>query len=97
MKAKKKTALISGNFNILHPGHLRLFQFAKENADTLIVAVTENSAPGVTIPQSLRAEALMGLKSVDKVLEITDGLETTIRQIAPDIIIKGKEFASRKP
>ena len=38
----------------------------------------------------------MGLKSVDKVLEITDGLETTIRQIAPDIIIKGKEFASRE-
>jgi bifunctional ADP-heptose synthase (sugar kinase/adenylyltransferase) len=34
-----KIAFISGNFNVLHPGHLRLINFAKENADILIVSV----------------------------------------------------------
>ena len=26
---KKKKVFITGNFNILHPGHIRLFKFAK--------------------------------------------------------------------
>ena len=34
-----KTIFISGNFNILHPGHLRLLRFARELGEELIVAV----------------------------------------------------------
>jgi len=28
-----KTVFVSGSFNVLHPGHLRLFRFAKECGD----------------------------------------------------------------
>ena len=35
---KNKTALVHGNFNIIHPGHLRILKFAKDCADKLIVA-----------------------------------------------------------
>lgn len=38
---KKKIAFISGYFNILHPGHMRLFKFAREHAEQLIVCVLE--------------------------------------------------------
>ena len=34
-----KKVFISGNFNILHPGHIRLFKFAKECGDKVIVGV----------------------------------------------------------
>jgi len=34
-----RTVFVSGNFNVLHPGHLRLLRFAKEYGDRLIVAV----------------------------------------------------------
>ena len=34
-----KKVFISGNFNILHPGHIRLFKFAKEIGAYLIVGV----------------------------------------------------------
>ena len=30
-----KTVFISGNFNILHPGHIRLFKFAKKILNTI--------------------------------------------------------------
>jgi len=30
---------ISGNFNILHPGHIRLFKFARECGDKVIIGI----------------------------------------------------------
>ena len=36
---KKKKVLVSGNFNVIHPGHIRLLRFAKERGDILIVAL----------------------------------------------------------
>ena len=38
-KRKHKTCFISGKFNVVHPGHLRLFRHAKEIADELVVGV----------------------------------------------------------
>ena len=34
-----RTVFVSGNFNVLHPGHLRLLRFAKEYGELLIVRV----------------------------------------------------------
>jgi cytidyltransferase-like protein len=38
----KKVAFVYGNFNIFHPGHLRLLKFAKESSDYLIVGVNSD-------------------------------------------------------
>ena len=35
----KNAVFISGAFNVVHPGHLRLFKFAKELGRKLIVGV----------------------------------------------------------
>jgi phosphopantetheine adenylyltransferase len=34
---KKRVVFVSGNFNIVHPGHLRLLQFAADCGDFLVV------------------------------------------------------------
>ena len=34
-------SFISGHFNVLHSGHLRLFKFAKNRSDRLIVGIYE--------------------------------------------------------
>ena len=36
---KKKIAFISGNFNIIHAGHIRLFKFARSLAENLIIGL----------------------------------------------------------
>jgi len=33
---KSRTVFVSGHFNVLHPGHLRLLRFAKEYGDRLV-------------------------------------------------------------
>ena len=35
----KRIVFVSGNFNIIHPGHLRLLRFAKECGDYLVVGI----------------------------------------------------------
>ena len=37
--SKEKTVFVAGNFNVLHPGHLRLLRFASECGEKLIVGV----------------------------------------------------------
>ena len=39
LRKNKKVVLITGCFDILHQGHLKLFQFAKEHADILVVGL----------------------------------------------------------
>ena len=64
MENKKKltTVLVSGHFNVLHHGHIRLLRFAKESGDHLIVAVESDRIAGgaAHVPEDLRIE---GIKS----------------------------------
>jgi cytidyltransferase-like protein len=39
-----KTVFVSGLFNVLHPGHVRFLQFARECGDRLIVAIVKRSS-----------------------------------------------------
>ena len=43
MSNEKQICLIFGKFNVVHPGNLRLFRYAKEIADKLIVGVFADS------------------------------------------------------
>ena len=44
-----KTVLISGHFNVLHAGHLRLFKFAKSVGDRLLVVVLNDEQAGLML------------------------------------------------
>ena len=39
-KEKKKIILCHGNFDVVHPGHVRHLIYAKSKADILIVSIT---------------------------------------------------------
>lgn len=39
---KKKVGFVAGNFDLIHPGYIKLFKFAKNFCDFLIVAIHEN-------------------------------------------------------
>ena len=93
----KKTIFISGNFNILHPGHLRLIKFARELGDRLVVGVISDKLGGdvIHIPEQLRLEGLSANSLVDEVMLVNKSLDTVIQNLKPDFVVKGKEHEDR--
>ena len=90
---KKKIAFISGNFNIIHAGHIRLFKFAKSIAENLIIGLYSDKLSNESyINENLRFDSLNELQIIDKCLIIRSSLEKIIKKIKPDFIIKGLEF-----
>ena len=91
--SKEKTVFVAGNFNVLHPGHLRLLRFASECGEKLIVGVFSDriSGEGSYVPEELRLEGVKSNSWVDRVILIDDSVTEIIDKIRPDIVVKGKE------
>lgn len=94
----KKTVFVSGHFNILHPGHLRLLRAAKEYGSHLIVAVESDRLAGNTahLPEELRLEGIQSHGLVDEAFIADEPIETIINRLRPDVVVKGKEHESRQ-
>src|SRR5688500_3846230 len=60
----KRLVFVSGNFNVVHPGHLRLLQFAAECGDFLVVGVHDQSFPGAKLPEGMRLEGVRAISLV---------------------------------
>ncbi|MEO1352810.1 MAG: PfkB family carbohydrate kinase, partial [Cyanobacteria bacterium J06635_15] len=89
--------LVTGSFNILHPGHLRLLRFAKECGDHLTVGVYSDSiaAEAAHMPQHFRLEGVRSNSWVDETLLIDEPVPIFIKRFRPDIVVKGKEHETR--
>jgi len=86
-----KIALVSGNFNVVHPGHLRLLKFAADCCDLLIVAVNTDDSPGVLVPANLRLNNIVDISYIAHAFILEDNLADAIRHLKPDLVVKGKE------
>ena len=91
MKNAKNLIFVSGNFNVLHPGHLRLLRFAKECGDYLVVGVFDQSSPGTFLPEDLRLESIQSINWVDYAFLLHDPPELFIAELQPTAVVKGKE------
>jgi rfaE bifunctional protein kinase chain/domain len=90
---KKITVFVSGHFNILHTGHIRLLQFAKELGDELIVGVESDLIAGSAahLNEKYRLEGVKLNNLVDGVILIDEPITNFVRKFKPDVIVKGKE------
>ena len=95
--ADKTTVLVSGAFNVLHPGHLRLLRFAKECGDQLIVAVNSDriAMGGAYVPEDLRLEVVQSNNWVDEAFLIDEPIAQVIARLQPSIVVKGKEHETK--
>ncbi len=93
----KKVAFVYGNFNIFHPGHLRLLKFAKESSDYLIVGVNSDRLANNSnlLEEDIRLESIKSTSYVDEVFLLNEDVLEYIKRKKPDILIKGKEFENR--
>lgn len=91
-----KVSLVTGNFNVIHPGHLRLLNFAADCSDFLVVGVNEDGHDGAFIPKNLRLEGMNALSSVvNHVIPLNNNIVELIQKLKPDFIIKGNEHENR--
>jgi rfaE bifunctional protein kinase chain/domain len=94
--AGKKVVFVSGNFNIIHPGHLRLLRFARECGDYLVVGVLDNSSPGSFIDENLRLEGLQAIAWIDYAFILRTSPVAFIEKLKPAFVIKGKEHEEKE-
>lgn len=96
MKKSVNTVFVSGVFNVLHIGHIRLFSFAKTIGARLVIGVLDEHLCAVQPSQSLeeRITQLSTCSLVDEIIVIENSVLQTIREIRPNVILKGAEFAS---
>jgi|UniRef100_UPI00378407D2 rfaE bifunctional protein kinase chain/domain len=89
--------LVYGNFNILHPGHLRLLQFAKECGDFLVVGVLSNriAAGSALLDEALRLDSVKANNGVGYAFLLDSTPEEFIATLKPAVVVKGKEHESR--
>ena len=101
LKTEDKTVVTTnGCFDVLHLGHLRYLQAARQLGDLLVVAVNSDSsvrqlkgANRPLVPEGERAEMLAGLECVDYVVifpELTP--IDLLSELKPSIHVKGGDY-----
>jgi len=97
----KRLVFTNGCFDILHVGHVRYLQAAREIGDLLLVAInsdrTVRELKGEDRPvmnEAERAEMLAALSAVDYVTVFDDvSPRKLIRELLPDVLVKGGDYA----
>lgn len=98
--AGQTVVFTNGCFDLLHPGHVRYLQQARDLGDVLIVALNSDRAvqalKGAARPilkEQERAEVMAALGCVDYVLIFDDiSPRNTIAALLPDILVKGGDW-----
>ena len=91
-----KTVFVSGDFNILHPGHLRLLKFAKESGHYLTVGVNSDVISDKGISEDIRLESIKATSYVDEAFILKISAVEYIKAFQPDIVVKGKEHENKE-
>ena len=103
-----KIGVIAGNFDVIHPGYIKMFQECRRHCTRLIVLLHEDPSierldklkPILTVDE--RREILQSLWMVDEVIaystervlyELIKGIDPDVRFLGDDYI--GKEFTGK--
>lgn len=98
----KRIVFTNGCFDLMHVGHTRYLQAAKELGDLLVVAVNSdasvrslNKAPDRPIvSEAQRAEVVAALGCVDYVILFDEpDPQSLIAALQPDVLVKGGDWA----
>ena len=105
MKNKKHgNGIIAGNFDIIHPGYILLFNECKENCDYLILLLHED--PSIERPEKLkpilsldeRILILSSLKQIDEIVpyKLESDLLNLIQNMNIDIRFLGDDYINKE-
>lgn len=98
----KKVVFTNGCFDLLHPAHVRLFEFARAQGDFLVVGINSDASVQrlkgprrPILPADERARILASLTAVDAVTFFDeDTPATVIAEIMPAVLVKGGDYGA---
>jgi D-beta-D-heptose 7-phosphate kinase/D-beta-D-heptose 1-phosphate adenosyltransferase len=97
----KTVVFTNGCFDLLHPGHLALLEEARSQGDLLVVGINSDASVRAlkgegrpAFPEAERAEALLALEAVDRVVIYAEPTPAEIvAALVPDVLVKGADWA----
>jgi D-beta-D-heptose 7-phosphate kinase/D-beta-D-heptose 1-phosphate adenosyltransferase len=100
----KRIVFTNGCFDLIHLGHVKYFQFAKAQGDLLVVGVNTDASirrlkgpKRPIIHEDDRISVLEELESIDYLVRFDDDTPLElIRQIRPDVLVKGADYAKEQ-
>ena len=92
----------NGVFDLLHPGHVRYLEDARQLGDALIVGINSDRSvrrnkgeERPIVPEGERAELLAALRCVDVVVVFDEETpHAIISAIQPDVLVKGADWGA---
>jgi rfaE bifunctional protein nucleotidyltransferase chain/domain len=95
-----RVVLANGCFDLLHVGHVRYLEAARELGDRLVVglnsdrSVRQLKGPGrPRVPEGERAELLLALRAVDYVIRFDEpDVSRLLRELRPTFHAKGTDY-----
>lgn len=99
--AGKAVVFTNGCFDLLHPGHVALFEAARSQGAFLVVGLNSDrsvralkGAGRPLVPESERAETVAALEAVDRVVVYDEDTPLSlITALGPDVLVKGADWA----
>lgn len=96
----KRVVFTNGCFDVLHAGHVNYLTWAREQGDALIVGLNSDASVRhlkgerrPLVPFEDRARVLLGLRSVDAVVEFGERTpEVLLDRIRPDVHVKSSQY-----
>src|SRR5437016_13004533 len=96
----RRVVFTNGCFDLLHPGHIRSLELAREMGDVLIVGLNSDAsvrqlkgAGRPIISERARAEILAALESVDAVVMFNEMTPCeAIASLLPDVRVQGGDW-----
>jgi len=96
--------VIAGNFDVIHPGYVKMFNQCKTNCDYFLVFLHED--PTIERPEKCnpilsveeRMEILLSLKMIDEVIpyKTESHLYELLKKYQPDIRFLGDDYKNKK-
>lgn len=100
---KYNLGVIAGNFDVLHPGYIKMFKECKENCGLFYVLL--HTDPSIERPEKLkpilsveeRDELLMSIKYIDNVFTYTteSDLLELLKILSPDVRFLGDDYKGK--
>ena len=104
-EAGQRVVLTNGTFDVLHVGHVRYLEAAREMGDILVVGINSDESvrgykgPGrPVVPHDERAEIVAALRCVDYAVVFDEPTATAlVEALEPEVYVKGGDYDGSKP